>query len=186
MVIFIDDLDRVKPIKALELLEGIKNFIDVEGCVFVLAVDYEVVQSGMAQKLGVDLQKTSGKSFFDKIIQLPFAMPTNNYERRIHPRPLLIQIQFERFKDASAFKQDDSEFFHNITISTVGRNPRSIKRVINYADLLNKIRANFRDREQRVTTLDMQVLCSICMQITWPELFTYFTRHDPMEIPLEI
>ncbi len=177
VVIFIDDLDRVKPIKALELLEGIKNFIDVEGCVFVLAVDYEVVQSGMAQKLGVDLQKTSGKSFFDKIIQLPFAMPTNNYELDKYIQALLIQIQFERFKDDGAFKTADSEFFHNITISTVGRNPRSIKRVINYADLLNKIRANFRSKEQRVTKLDMQVLYAlICMQIAWPELFTYFTR----------
>ncbi len=178
VVIFIDDLDRVKPIKALELLEGIKNFIDVEGCVFVLAVDYEVVQSGMAQKLGVDLQKTSGKSFFDKIIQLPFAMPTNNYELDEYIQDLLIQIQFEAFKNESAFKKDGaSDFFHDITISTVGRNPRSIKRVINYADLLNKIRSNFRSKDDRVTKKDMQVLYAlICMQIAWPELFTYFTR----------
>ncbi len=178
VVIFIDDLDRVKPIKALELLEGIKNFIDVEGCVFVLAVDYEVVQSGMAQKLGVDLQKTSGKSFFDKIIQLPFAMPTNNYQLDDYIQDLLIQIQFEGFKNESSFKKDGaSDFFHDITISTVGRNPRSIKRVINYADLLNKIRSNFRSKDDRVTKKDMQVLYAlICMQIAWPELFTYFTR----------
>ena len=51
----------------LELLESIKNFLDVPGCVFVLAVDYEVVQQGMKEKLGVDIQKMSGKSFFDKI-----------------------------------------------------------------------------------------------------------------------
>ena len=80
IIFFIDDLDRVKPVKALELLESLKNFMDVENCVFILAVDYEVVQMGMRQKFGVDLQKQSGKSFFDKIIQLPFVMPSSSYD----------------------------------------------------------------------------------------------------------
>jgi len=178
IVVFIDDLDRVKPIKALELLEGIKNFIDVNGCVFVLAVDYEVVQSGMAQKLGIDLQKTSGKSFFDKIIQLPFAMPINNYDLDKYIKDLLIQIEFDQFKKQQYFTPERTSFFHDITVATVGRNPRSIKRVINYADLLNKIRRNFRSRDEKVSIIDMQVLYAlICMQIAWPELFTYFTRN---------
>ena len=79
VVICVDDLDRVQPVIALELLESIKNFLDVEGCVFVLAVDYEVVQQGMKEKLGVDIQKTSGKSFFDKIVK-PFNMPKSSYD----------------------------------------------------------------------------------------------------------
>ena len=85
---FIDDIDRVKPVKALELLEALKTF-DVKGCVFVLAVDYEVVQIGMADKLGVDLQKLSGKSFFDKIINLPFSMPTQSYSLDKYLEPFL-------------------------------------------------------------------------------------------------
>lgn len=178
IVVFIDDLDRVKPIKALELLEGIKNFIDVPGCVFVLAVDYEVVQSGMAEKLGIDLQKTSGKSFFDKIIQLPFAMPTNNYKLDDYIRDLLIAIEFNYFKNEDSFKKEDTEFLHNITVSTVGRNPRSIKRVINYADLLNKIRTKFTSKEEQANKDDMKILYAlICMQIAWPELFSYFTNN---------
>ena len=82
VVIFIDDLDRIHPVMALELLEAIKNFIDVPGCVFVMALDYEEVQRGMVEKLGVDLQKTSGKAFFDKMIQLLFFLQalSNNKE----------------------------------------------------------------------------------------------------------
>ena len=177
IVVFIDDLDRVKPIKALELLEGIKNFIDVPGCVFVLAVDYEVVQSGMQQKLGVDLQKTSGKSFFDKIIQLPFAMPTNNYKLDHYIRDLLIKIGYTYFTDKKNFHDEDNKFLLDITVSTVGKNPRSIKRVINYADLLNKIRKRFTEKGD-VQKSDMKVLYAlICMQIAWPELFGYFTNN---------
>ena len=76
IVIFIDDLDRVKPIKALELLESIKNFMDIPGCVFVLAVDYEVVQMGMAEKLGVDLQKTSGSHSLIRLFSCPLRCQT--------------------------------------------------------------------------------------------------------------
>ena len=43
VVIFVDDLDRLQPAKAVELLEVLKLFLDCDQCVFVLAVDYEEV-----------------------------------------------------------------------------------------------------------------------------------------------
>src|SRR5688572_14349784 len=36
LVVFVDDLDRCLPEKAVEVLEAIKLFVDVPGCVFVL------------------------------------------------------------------------------------------------------------------------------------------------------
>lgn len=74
-VIFVDDLDRLQPSKAVELLEVLKAFIDCENCVYVLAVDYAVVTQGIKQKFGDMVDEEKGKSFFDKIIQLPFKMP---------------------------------------------------------------------------------------------------------------
>lgn len=44
IVVFIDDLDRLVPVKALELLEVMKVFLDLEGCVFLLACDFEVIK----------------------------------------------------------------------------------------------------------------------------------------------
>ena len=44
LVIFIDDLDRLNPEVAVELLEIIKLFVNVENSIFVLAIDYEVVK----------------------------------------------------------------------------------------------------------------------------------------------
>lgn len=188
IVIFIDDLDRVKPIKSLELLESIKNFMDIPGCVFVLAVDYEVVQMGMAEKLGVDLQKTSGKSFFDKIIQLPFGMPDSSYDIDQYLMKLITKIDYTHFKSygetpEGSFRKShkrlpdgDIGFFRDITICTVGRNPRSIKRVMNYAKLLNDIRTKFSKKTPEKD--DMLVLYAlICMQIAWPELFSYLVKN---------
>ena len=47
VVVFVDDLDRLQPEKAVELLEVLKLFLECERCVFVIAVDYEVVTRGI-------------------------------------------------------------------------------------------------------------------------------------------
>lgn len=176
VVIFIDDLDRIRPLKALELLEAVKNFMDVPGCVFVMTLDYEVVQRGMVEKLGVDLQKTSGKAFFDKMVQLPFVMPTTSYQLEEYIVDLLNKAGLPGLEGAN----DDAstrQFFSEITAYTVGRNPRSIKRVVNYTNLLERIHRHNSGRE--TTSDECKILFAlVSMQVAWPELFQYFVR-DP-------
>lgn len=177
---FIDDLDRIRPIKAIEVLETLKNFMDVEGCVFVLAVDYEIVQMGIAEKFGKDIQRTSGKSFFDKIIQLPFSMPVSSYNIEKYISDLLTDSKFYNY--TMERNLEDSAFFVEITEVTIGRNPRSIKRAINYAALLEKIRAKNSTRESKKDRNTTKLLYSIvCMQIAWPELFEYFVVNPSPE-----
>lgn len=172
VVVFIDDLDRIPPLEALQLLESVKNFLETPGCVYLLAVDYEVVQQGMAEKLGRAVQKTSGKAFYDKIIQLPFVMPSSSYQLGSYIHGLLEKIGFP-LEDQEA---DDAKYYVNITLCTVGRNPRNIKRVMNYAKLLGGIRSQagggLDPREARI------LYALVCMQIAWPELFAHFVN-DP-------
>jgi len=80
ILVFVDDLDRLQPLRAVELLEVLKVFLDCEKCVFVLALDYNVVVSGVKQKYGSDFKADKGRSFFDKIIQVPFKMPVAQYD----------------------------------------------------------------------------------------------------------
>lgn len=176
VVIFIDDLDQIRPLMALELLEAIKNFIDVDGCVFVMAVDYEVVQRGMVEKLGRDLQKTSGKALFDKMIQLPFIVPTTSYQLDEYIIDLLSKAGLPCVVN-NEDDADNRQFFLDITRFTVGRNPRSIKRVVNYTNLLERIHRNNSGRE--TSGRECKILFAlVSMQIAWPELFQYFIR-DP-------
>ena len=176
VVIFVDDLDRIRPLLALELLEAIKNFIDVPGCVFVMALDYEVVQRGMVEKLGIDLQKTSGKAFFDKLIQLPFVVPTTSYQLDEYIIDLLKKAGLPCIKNNECAPQS-RQFFLDITRFTVGRNPRNIKRVINFMKLLERIHRHHSGRE--TTEGECKILFAlVSMQIAWPELFQYFIR-DP-------
>ena len=176
VVIFIDDLDRIRPVMALELLEAIKNFIDIPGCIFVITLDYDVVQRGMVEKLGRDLQKTSGKAFFDKMIQLPFAVPTTSYELDEYIIDLLIKTGMPCI-DQDGGDHESRQFFFDITRFTVGRNPRGIKRVVNYMDLLERIHRHNAGRD--TTDGECKILFAlVSMQIAWPELFQYFVR-DP-------
>jgi predicted KAP-like P-loop ATPase len=50
IVIFIDDLDRCNPEKALEVLESIKSFSDIEGIVYVIGMDSETINSLIKKK----------------------------------------------------------------------------------------------------------------------------------------
>ena len=99
VVIFVDDLDRLQPEKAVELLEVLKVFLDCENCVYVLAVDYEVVTQGIKKKFGDSVGEQKGKSFFDKIIQLPFKMPVAQYDISKYVGDMLIKMNIEQYFD---------------------------------------------------------------------------------------
>ena len=47
VVFFVDDLDRIPPGDAVEVLEALKNIFDIPKCVFILAIDYDVVVKGL-------------------------------------------------------------------------------------------------------------------------------------------
>ncbi len=97
-VFFMDDLDRIRPVKAVEVLEAVKNLMDIEGCVFVLAVDYEVIVNGIKEKYGGDLNQ-KGRNFFDKIIQVPFHMPVSHYKIDEFVRRLVEAMEIKADKD---------------------------------------------------------------------------------------
>lgn len=86
IVVLVDDLDRCLPEKAIQVLESIKLFLNVAGFSFVLAVDDEVVERGIAyrykdyrltDKSGVFIEDMpiSGTQYLEKIVHLPMHLP---------------------------------------------------------------------------------------------------------------
>jgi predicted KAP-like P-loop ATPase len=47
LIVFVDDLDRCLPEKALEVLEAIKLFLEVPGVIFILGMDQDVIRQGI-------------------------------------------------------------------------------------------------------------------------------------------
>ena len=72
MVAFVDDLDRCLEERALEVLEAIKLFLDVPGCVFILGLDREAILEAVQTRYA-DEEKC--RQYLEKIVQLPFLLP---------------------------------------------------------------------------------------------------------------
>lgn len=130
MVIFIDDLDRLDPKIAVELLEVIKLFLDVKNCVFVLAIDYDVVTRGVSSKYGEDMSKEKSQSFFDKIIQLPFQMPVHRYN---------IEKFIQTTLGLNEASNEQISILVKLIKQSIGGNPRTIKRLVNSFQLIRGV-----------------------------------------------
>lgn len=135
IIILIDDLDRVKPERAVEVMEVLKVFFDIPRCVFVLAIDFEVVRRGVNAKFGDSMDSEKARSFFDKIIQVPFQMPVDQYEAR----ELLAVALRGIGAVAPGGAHSDYERFFKAAEHSIGNNPRSVKRLINTFELLKVI-----------------------------------------------
>jgi formylglycine-generating enzyme required for sulfatase activity len=125
IVVFIDDLDRCLPEKAVELLEGLKVLLDLSGFVFVIAVAREVIEQGIRvryKELYSDEPKGSTfleQDYLDKIIQFPFTLPPPDDK-------LLKSMVANYLKDL----KKAHPYLETIQKS-LGTNPRSLKRCIN-------------------------------------------------------
>jgi hypothetical protein len=173
-IFFIDDLDRIDPPVAVEILELIKNIFEVENCLFVLAIDYEVVVKGLVPKFGPLTEKNERefRSFFDKIIQLPFSMPVSNYDIT---KFLIHALQDIGYIDDRILKDDYlKEKLTDLTLLSVGTNPRSLKRLINTLSLLNIIGKMQGDEQKEIHELLINYAL-VCIQIAYPKIYELIT-----------
>ncbi len=75
LAVFVDDLDRCLPDKAVEVLEAIKLFLDVPGVIFVLGIAREVIEQDIKVRYADYETQLNGAEYLEKIIQIPFSLP---------------------------------------------------------------------------------------------------------------
>lgn len=177
VAVFVDDLDRLEPRRAVEVMECLKLFLDCDRCVFVLAIDFDVVARGVEEKYrsidGSGFDPKKSRAFFDKIIQVPFRMPVQSYD--IAP---LLDDYMKHFQiDISGHREGYTQAAHN----SVGTNPRALKRLLNTFNLLHVIReqelANRPEAERAAITDvtaelsrdDLLLFLLLCAQAAYPE-----------------
>ena len=168
LVFFIDDLDRLNPGKAVEVLEILKLFLDCDKCVFVLAIDYSVVSQGVKVKYGDSIDDSKGRSFFDKIIQVPFKMPTAQYNLKNYVGKFLESIDIK-----NPSEQMLSNYSQLIEYS-IGSNPRAMKRIFNAYLLLSKVTKIKGEQSD----WDKEMLFAVlCLQLSFEELYLYLAKN---------
>ncbi len=123
LVVFVDDLDRCLPEKAVEVLEAIKLFLDVRGCAFALGVAPEVIARGIEVKyrefgaagkaLPID-----GARYLEKIIQIQFQIPP------------IEAADMQKFVSGLVASWPDAACAEVFAVGLEG-SPRQVKRAIN-------------------------------------------------------
>jgi hypothetical protein len=174
---YIDDLDRIDPPAAVEILELLKNIFDLKKCIFILAIDYDVVIKGLKPKFGelTAANEREFRSFFDKIIQLPFSMPVASYSVDSFLVDALDKIEF--FTEKELADMSLAETLSTITRLSVGTNPRSLKRLTNTLALISIIYDEQYGEKSNVTTLDKLInFALVCVQIAYPYIYNQLTE----------
>ncbi len=125
IVVFIDDLDRCLPEKAVKLLEGIKVLLDLSGFVFVIGVAREVIEQGIRVRYrelySYDSREVGflEQDYLDKIIQFPLTLPPPD----VGLLKAMIANYLKELKEAKPFLETIQK--------SLGDNPRCLKRFIN-------------------------------------------------------
>jgi predicted KAP-like P-loop ATPase len=79
LVVLIDDLDRCLPATTIEALEAMRLYFFVPRTVFVIAADEEMLRLAVRKHFetaGQTLDENHLQSYYDKLIQLPFRIPS--------------------------------------------------------------------------------------------------------------
>jgi formylglycine-generating enzyme required for sulfatase activity len=130
VVVFIDDLDRCLPDKAVEVLEAVKLFLDVPGFVFVLGVDRAVIAEGIRVRYRDYETELDGARYLEKIIQIPFKLP-----------PIDAATVTRYVHDETAGRLPDPRC-ETVFSAGLEPNPRRIKRTLNVFLLLWRLAQN--------------------------------------------
>jgi hypothetical protein len=120
IVIFLDDIDRCLPTKALQLLESLKLVFGQKGYVFVLGMASAVLEGYLdyqyRQQFGITCFE--GRTYLDKVIQMQFPIPPHDV-RMEHFTQVLVQTE-----------QDFQPLVHVVRLTGRG-NPRAAIRFVN-------------------------------------------------------
>lgn len=146
IIVFVDDIDRCLPKKALEVLESMKLFFDLDGFVFIVGLDQRVIEQAVHLKypaagtdtLGEAATYITGADYVKKIFQVQFTAPRVD------------RSQLESFvnsvAEAEALPPEQREDLQRNVVPQIGNlagtssvNPREVKRLINAYTLQMKI-----------------------------------------------
>lgn len=169
ILFMIDDLDRIDPTVALEVLDVLKNVMEMPNCVFILAIDYDVVVKGLTAKFGEKTEKNAReyRQYFDKIIQVPFSMPVSSYRDNIET---LLKDLFERV--GISIEHQRLEYFSDYAWKLTDGAPRSIKRIVNMVSLLKLLSGGTRGDQEELSLEELEILfVFVCLQINFPQVF---------------
>ena len=124
LVVFIDDLDRCMPDVALQVLEALKLYLNIERLMFVVGVDKTVVDQLVVERykrMGVD--ETKALDYLAKMFQVEIPLAPTEWEVEVFFADIVAKN--ETWKNLE-HRQDALE---PVIMNLAKRSPREVKRL---------------------------------------------------------
>lgn len=203
IIFFIDDLDRIAPELAVEILENFKNIFDFDYCTFVMAVDFNIIIKGLKPKLGEydDTNKKQFQLYFAKLVQISLPLPDPNYINYFIATMAIASGLFDKADKENPEFDSCISTLANVIESTIRTNPRAMKQFAKKLEFVATYKNSIEERPvieewvSYINTVDkkqnetfhydiaMKSLLFIltCLQISSPEVYRYLSYNPFFE-----
>ena len=150
LIVFVDDLDRCLPEKTIDVLEAIKLFLDVPGCIFLLGLDQEAITQIIQSRYSGTVK---AEQYLEKIVQIPFILPP-------------IEAVRMRSFIASLVRQLPDDRCGDVFAEGLPPSPRQVKRIVNIFLLLWRLA-----RQKSEGIQPVRLAKVVAIQHTYPALY---------------
>lgn len=193
LVVFIDELDRCSPKDVVATLIDLKTFLDVKGCIFIVAADREVLERSLGEVPQAnpirdeDPYYSTPGAFIDKIFQHQVPLPPLRPQALTRFARELVQTQDGLWADLRATEPDDRLFLRVVyaLVPVHVRSPRRVKVLLNnYATNVRVAEArgiNWIDRATELaclTVLETEFPAVAADLVRIPRLLAYLRGED--------
>jgi len=177
LVVFIDDVDRCEPEAAYRLLEGLKIYLTLDNCVFVLGMNQKAIEDAIAQRMksasGADPTMRAA-AYMEKLCQNVWRLPA---VRR--PEEVLCQLLKDTVDSdyVQSFIKEGLEIPVPEGIAGASRyqclppNPRRLK---GFANLIGRLAPRLPSQEDRLSDASMEQEARLFLIVA----YIYQFHHD--------
>lgn len=173
VVVFIDELDRCAAADVVETLDAIRTFLDVPGCVCIVAADKQALETALsvavAQETPQDTTNpyySTGGAYLDKVFAYQVSLPPPLNRR-------LTSLASELVRSSGGIWDDveDPDRIVSVLVPTHVTSPRRVKA------LLNAYAVAYRLMERKVAggvvegppaSREVELAKLVCLQIEFP------------------
>ncbi|MCP4608123.1 MAG: hypothetical protein GY845_05355 [Planctomycetes bacterium] len=187
IIIFVDDLDRCFPDKAVALLESIKLVLNQPNITFVLGIAPKIIRAYLTAKYkkDYDIHEDLYEDYLDKLVQLPFPIPEIKQSVSDYVRSLLKRENVFGKIPKKQF-QEQYEPLVSICGPACKDNPRAIIRFLNRLLILTRVHEQ--KQQDRPTQERMQISLvhfgiTNALQMKWPSVLRACELDREIPIP---
>ena len=132
LVIFVDELDRCSAGEVVTTLDTIRTFLGVEGCVFVVAADQQVLEEALTRSARQETPAdeanpyySTGAAYLDKVFQYQLSLPPLLTQSVSRYAAVLVEGR------GGLWSEINQEYVLSVLVPTHVTSPRRVKHLLN-------------------------------------------------------